>query len=107
MIDLIVRFNSLERSTILSITEKELREISKREGLAASGIKLAWTPRLVEHLAEGGFDERYGARPLQRAIERLLVSPLARYMVANSVPRNAFLEADVDADNRVVIAAAV
>ncbi len=69
--------------SILGITEQELREISGREGLSAKKIRLSWTRQLVEYLAGQGFDNKYGARQLQRTIERLLVTPLARYPVAH------------------------
>lgn len=80
-LDGVVTFHSLDQETIQGITKKELSEIEKREGLTRLGIKLNWSEAVIEHLAEVGFDERFGARPLQRAIETRIVTPLARYLL--------------------------
>jgi ATP-dependent Clp protease ATP-binding subunit ClpA len=99
---MVVTFNPLSRGTILVITEKELREISEREGLSAKKIRLSWTRQLVEYLAEQGFDYKYGARQLQRAIERLLVTPLARYLVTHPVLKDVTIRANLGKGNNVI-----
>jgi ATP-dependent Clp protease ATP-binding subunit ClpC len=90
-IDAVVTFDPLTPPTIRAIAEKELRDLSQREGLARSGISLQWTTALLDHLSRAGFDPRYGARPLQRAIETLIVTPLSKYLVDNHVTGGALL----------------
>ncbi len=80
-LDAVVQFNSLDAESLYEITEKELRAIAKREGLQAQNIKLVWTSEVVTFLAAKGFDPRYGARPLQRTIENLIVAPLAKFLL--------------------------
>jgi ATP-dependent Clp protease ATP-binding subunit ClpC len=80
-IDAVVQFNSLTKEMMCQITAKELSEISRREGFVRNDLRLAWNDELIEYLVSTGFDQRYGARPLQRAIERLVVAPLARYLL--------------------------
>jgi ATP-dependent Clp protease ATP-binding subunit ClpC len=80
-IDAVVRFTPLAHDDVLAITRKELAEIASREGLLKRGLTIEATERLVEHLAALGFDARYGARPLQRVLERQVVSPLARWLL--------------------------
>ena len=82
-IDSVVTFNPLSRETILEITRKELRDLKQREGIAKANINLSFSDDLIEHLAEVGFDPRLGARPLQRTIEQLVVTKLARFIVAD------------------------
>lgn len=53
-----------------------------------------WTDRLVEHIAAVGFDARYGARPRQRAVEREVVAPLARWLLAHPGPPGRVVVAD-------------
>ena len=65
---------------------KELTALSNREGLLKAGRKLHFTDALVAHLARAGYDPRYGARPLQRAIETLVTAPLARYLLTETAP---------------------
>jgi ATP-dependent Clp protease ATP-binding subunit ClpC len=76
-IDAVVPFGPLDRATIAKLAERELESIARREGLAMAGRRLTWTPEVLAHLAEAGYDARYGARPLQRAIEREVIAPLS------------------------------
>ena len=92
-IDAVVTFDALTESTIHAITEKELVELNKREGLTRAGLTLAWDDAVVRHLAAVGFDRRYGARPLQRTIESLVVTPLARLLVERPTLRHATIRA--------------
>jgi ATP-dependent Clp protease ATP-binding subunit ClpA len=76
-LDRIVPFAPLDRATIAAIARRELNHVLAREGLRFRGVELAMDDAVVDHLAAGGFDPRYGARPLKRAIEQQLVAPLA------------------------------
>ncbi len=74
-IDEIVEFKPLSRDQIGEIVELQLGRL--RERLAERGLLLELTDAAKEVLAEGGWDPSYGARPLKRAIQRLLENPLA------------------------------
>jgi ATP-dependent Clp protease ATP-binding subunit ClpB len=74
-IDEIVEFKPLSREQIGEIVELQLGRL--RERLAERGLSLELTDTAKEVLAEGGWDPSYGARPLKRAIQRLLENPLA------------------------------
>jgi ATP-dependent Clp protease ATP-binding subunit ClpC len=78
----------------MAITRRELADIAQREGLARGGVSVTWSEALVRHLAAIGFDARYGARPLQRAIEREVVAPLARWLLGNEVAEGGVIEAN-------------
>lgn len=99
-LDGIVQFKPLDKKSLYQITEKELLAISKREGLDGKGIKLIWTEEVTRFLAEKGFDARYGARPLQRTIETLLTSPLAKFLMENPKLKN--VEILVNLEDEVV-----
>jgi ATP-dependent Clp protease ATP-binding subunit ClpC len=88
-IDAVVTFQPLGAATIQAITRKELSDLAARERLAERGLKLRWSDALVAHLAQAGFDARYGARPLQRTLERLVVAPLSQWLIANPRINNA------------------
>jgi ATP-dependent Clp protease ATP-binding subunit ClpC len=105
-IDAIVTFEPLSPQVIAAITQKELSEVARREGLEKSALKLAWSDRLVDLLAREGFDPRYGARPLQRAIETLIVTPLARFLVEHADVRNTTVRLEVGPDGGVTISLA-
>jgi len=80
-IDQVVTFKALDAATVTNITRKELQLLTKREGFQERGLSLTFTPTLIEHLAQAGFDPEYGARPLQRTIERLVVAKLAEFLL--------------------------
>ncbi len=101
-IDAVVTFQPLHVETIHAITRKELTEIASREGLVRAGLRLSWTERLVTHLARAGFDRRYGARPLQRTLETLVVTPLAEYLLDHPALRATEVRMDLDDRGRVV-----
>jgi ATP-dependent Clp protease ATP-binding subunit ClpB len=74
-IDEIVVFEPLTREQLGAIVEMQLLRLNER--LAERGITLELTDGTRELIAEAGWDPAYGARPLKRAIQRLLENPLA------------------------------
>jgi len=74
-IDEIVEFHPLSREHLGEIVELQLRRL--RERLAERGIDIELTPEAKELVAEAGWDPSYGARPLKRAIQRMIENPLA------------------------------
>ena len=74
-IDEVVEFQPLTRGQIADIVELQLERL--RERLAERRIELELTDAAKEVLAEAGWDPAYGARPLKRAIQRLVENPLA------------------------------
>jgi ATP-dependent Clp protease ATP-binding subunit ClpB len=74
-IDEVVEFKALSREQLGEIVELQLARL--RERLAERGLSLELTDAAQEALAEAGWDPAYGARPLKRAIQRLIENPLA------------------------------
>jgi ATP-dependent Clp protease ATP-binding subunit ClpB len=74
-IDEVIEFQPLSKEQIAAIVELQLQRL--RERLAERGIELELTDAAKEALAEEGWDPAYGARPLKRAIQRLVENPLA------------------------------
>jgi ATP-dependent Clp protease ATP-binding subunit ClpC len=101
-IDAIVQFNALSKEMMRRITAKELSEISGREGFLRNDLRLEWDDEVIEHLISAGFDQRYGARPLQRTIERLVVAPLARYLLAHPEAKGAGLFLSLDREKKTL-----
>jgi len=74
-IDEVVEFEALTREQLGEIVELQLERLRAR--LAGRGIELELTDAAKETLAEAGWDPAYGARPLKRALQRLVENPLA------------------------------
>jgi ATP-dependent Clp protease ATP-binding subunit ClpB len=103
-IDEIVRFEPLTRDQIGSIVELQLARL--RERLAERGLGLELTGEAAEHLAEAGWDPAYGARPLKRAIQRLVENPLALRLLEGDFGEGDTIRVDVS-DGELVFARAV
>ena len=74
-IDEIVEFHPLSREQLGDIVELQLARLRGRLADRAIGLRL--TDAAKEHVAEAGWDPAYGARPLKRALQRLVENPLA------------------------------
>jgi ATP-dependent Clp protease ATP-binding subunit ClpC len=79
----IIFFRPLDKKDLVKIVELEITNFSKR--LAERKITLEFTPQSKELLIEKGYDEKYGARPLRRAIEHYLEDPLAEALLRGEV----------------------
>ncbi len=82
-IDETVVFSPLSLSDIERIVEIQIAEVGRR--LKDRRISLTLTPAARRALAEGGFDPQFGARPLKRAIQRLVVDPLTAKILSGEI----------------------
>ena len=78
-LDEIIFFKPLEKEDIKKILDIPLKELSDR--IDEMGYKLKISPKLKEYLVEAGYDEKYGARPLNRAIQKYLEDPISERML--------------------------
>ena len=74
-IDEIIIFEQLSREDVVNIVDLQMKEVSAR--LSEHGLQIQLTERAKEWLANQGFDEDFGARPLKRALQRYVESPLS------------------------------
>jgi ATP-dependent Clp protease ATP-binding subunit ClpC len=100
-IDAVVTFAALSEPTIRAITEAELKKLGQRDGLGGGNIRLSWTDDVIKKLCVAGYDHRYGARPLQRAIETLVVTPLAKFLVVRPELRDATLHMSINSAGQI------
>ncbi|HEV2166564.1 MAG TPA: AAA family ATPase, partial [Thermoplasmata archaeon] len=82
-IDDVVVFEPLTKAEIVQIVELQLHAVQER--LKDRRIVLHATAAAKERLAEAGFDTEYGARPLRRAIQRLVIDPLTVELLAGRI----------------------
>ncbi len=103
-IDHVVVFQPLAQESIRLIAQKELDEVKLREGFAKRNLKISFTERVVAHIAQVGFHEKYGARPLQRAVEDIIVKGLAKWLLENSAVEGRELSVDLDESGILTVA---
>lgn len=104
-IDDVVVFNSLGKEEIYKIIDITLKDLHRR--LATMNFKLVISDEAKSFVAEKGFDPQFGARPLNRAIQKYLEDPLAEFILNDQPQENALLEAILtdEKDNlRIVLA---
>ncbi len=93
-IDDVVIFNSLEQEHIFKIIDIALKDLYKR--LDNMGYKLSLVPSAKKFVAEKGFDKQFGARPLNRAIQKYIEDPLAEFILNESPPEGTELKATLN-----------
>ncbi|MBS1633902.1 MAG: ATP-dependent Clp protease ATP-binding subunit, partial [Bacteroidetes bacterium] len=96
-IDDVIIFNSLTRDHILQIIDILMKGVMKR--LSNLGFGLELTEEAKSFLAEKGYDQQFGARPLHRALQKYLEDPLAEEILNLHVKAGDLLIADVDKEN--------
>ncbi|WGV24810.1 ATP-dependent Clp protease ATP-binding subunit [Halotia branconii] len=100
-LDDIIVFTQLSKDEVKEIAEIMLRDVSSR--LTEKGIILEVTERFKELVVQEGYSPSYGARPLRRAIMRLLEDSLAEAMLSGQIIDGDTAIVDVDDDNQVRI----
>jgi len=78
-IDEIIEFHPLSKEQLAEVIELQLAQLRRR--LAERGLTIELTDAAKEHLVEAGWDPTYGARPLKRALQRLVENPLAKALL--------------------------
>jgi len=100
-LDEIIVFRQLSRVEVKEIAEIMLREIFSR--MNEKGIRLSVTEAFKERLVEEGYNPSYGARPLRRAVMRLLEDSLAEEFLSGRITEGDAALVDVDDSKQVVI----
>lgn len=93
-IDDVVMFNSLKREDIHQIIDLELHKLFKR--INELGYKIELTADAKDQIAENGFDEKFGARPLKRAIQKYLEDPLAEEIIKSNLQEGDTIKVGLD-----------
>ena len=93
-VDEIIVFHSLSEEHLKQIVEIQLEHLRSR--LADRHITIELTDAARTHLVRSGYDPTYGARPLKRAIQKKIETPLARQVLAGTVRDGQTLDVDFD-----------
>jgi len=99
-IDSIILFNSLTKQMLSKIVDVKLKDVYIR--LERQGISIDITPAAKKYLSKKGFDEAYGARPLERLIENDILDELALKIVEGTIKEGDKVKVD-SKDSKIVI----
>ncbi len=82
-IDEIITFQPLTREQIADVVRLQIRKV--QEMLEPQGFRLEVTPQAISYLAQEGYDPEFGARPVKRAIQQLVLNDLSKKLLAGEV----------------------
>ncbi|MBQ8487432.1 MAG: ATP-dependent chaperone ClpB [Prevotella sp.] len=84
-IDEIITFTPLTCEEIADVVRLQIRKV--QEMLEPQGFQLEVTPQAIDYLAQEGYDPEFGARPVKRAIQQLVLNDLSKKLLADEVSR--------------------
>jgi ATP-dependent Clp protease ATP-binding subunit ClpB len=85
-IDETIFFHQLTREEISQIVEMQLQKVG--DMLYAQGFDMKWTPAAVNFLTDNGYDPEYGARPVKRAIQHLVLDDMSKALIAGTISKD-------------------
>jgi len=100
-IDDIVIFNALGQGEINLIIDILMKGVMKR--LNNLGFSLILSDKAKAYIAEKGYDQQFGARPLHRAIQKYLEDPLAEEILASNIKNGDVVEADFNETDKKIV----
>ncbi|HLA97013.1 MAG TPA: AAA family ATPase [Anaerolineales bacterium] len=93
-IDEIITFSALSREQMLEIVDLQMQEVQER--LSEHGLTVQLTPAARSWLADVGYDPSFGARPLKRALQKHVESPLSMSLLSGEFAAGNIIVVDVD-----------
>lgn len=98
-LDEVVTFHRLDRESILKITSLETDKI--REKLSEMKLSFHISPKVLEALADEGWDPLMGARPVKRVIQQRITNPLSRLLLSGKYPEGSTVTLEMNEDDIV------
>ncbi len=92
-IDEVIMFQPLMKNDIRNIIKIQLDGLKK--SVFESGIQLEFSDYALDYLSENGFDPQFGARPLKRLIQKMIVNPLSKKILAGEIEKSTPVVVDV------------
>jgi ATP-dependent Clp protease ATP-binding subunit ClpC len=99
-IDEVIMFSPLTMEDMRKIVGLQMKEVEER--LAEHGLKVQLTDKAKEWLANIGYDTNFGARPLRRALQKYVESPLSVKLLSGEIVDGDTVAVDVDAEDKIV-----
>jgi ATP-dependent Clp protease ATP-binding subunit ClpB len=98
-IDETIMFEPLGKSVIRKIVDIQWKEIQKR--LSEANIEIEATTEVLDYLGDVGFDPNFGARPLKRTMQRLVLNELSKQILSGYIKNDSAVLVDLDAEKQV------
>lgn len=95
-IDEIIMFTPLSKKETLKIVELQIKNVQKL--IDSNGIEMQLTTQAMNFLAEKGYDPQFGARPIKRVIQKLLLNELSKSLIAQTINREKPIVVEADGE---------
>jgi ATP-dependent Clp protease ATP-binding subunit ClpC len=92
--DDMIMFKSLDRDSIHLIIDLELKKLYER--INSLGYNIEITPKAKDFIVDKGYDEKFGARPLKRAIQKYIEDPLAEEIIKSNLQEGDTISLDIE-----------
>ncbi len=99
-VDDVIVFNSLEKPDIIRILDIQIKKMLKR--IEDLGYTVKLSDEAKEFIADNGFDSKFGARPLQRAMQKYLEDPLAEEILKGEIVEGTVVNVELDKENNTL-----
>lgn len=99
-VDDVIVFNSLEKPDIIRILDIQINKMLKR--IVDLGYQVNLSDEAKEFIADQGFDSKFGARPLQRAMQKYLEDPLAEEILKGEIVEGTTVNVELDKENNIL-----
>ena len=93
-VDDLIMFTPLRKDEITEIVKLQLRGIAKQ--LKENDIDFRFTDKAINKLAEAGYDPQFGARPVKRALQHLVLNKLSKEIISGNINKQAPITVDVN-----------
>lgn len=104
-LDNIISFNRLNHDDISKIVDLQMNKLNNR--IKHRDIEILLTDNMKEHIIKEGYNEKYGARPINRAIQSIIEDYIADKLLKNIYTDNTIINMDYDIDKKEVIGEAI
>jgi ATP-dependent Clp protease ATP-binding subunit ClpC len=99
-VDDVIVFNSLDKAEIIKILDIQISKMLKR--IVDLGYQVTLSDEAKEFIADQGFDSKFGARPLQRAMQKYLEDPLAEEILKGEIVEGSHVNIELDKENNIL-----
>jgi len=99
----VIPFKPLSKEQIELIARKEIDKLTKRKGITFRRLEISVSERVIDYLIKMGYSPEYGARPMQRAVERHIGFPLAEAISSGRVRQSDKIHIDLGEERMICI----
>lgn len=99
-LDGVITYHSLDNSIMKNLIDKQVKLLNER--LQSKDLKIVLDKKVYEELSNRGFDQRYGARPLQSVFGQFVTRPLSRKLLSGNLPEGELKAAWDEKNNQVI-----